>query len=123
MSERATGPWREIFFWPVLPHPRRWHFCAQGEADLTGRPKTVFVKFVGKAGLSHLKIRSRWLDERAKAARRPLLIEHTWDEASGCSKIHTERIASPRRPYEYRILCGPGPVLRSLMMEVESTGR
>jgi len=123
VAQRESGPWREVFFTPVPPHPQRWHVCAQGQADLTGRPKTVFVKFVGRAGLSHLKIRSHWLEERARGAAAPVLVRHVWDEACGCTKIHAERIPSPRRPHEYRITCGPAPVLRSLVMEVESTAR
>jgi len=116
VSASEHGPWREIFVAPVPAHRNRWHFSAQGEVDLAGAGRTAFVKFVGKAGMNEVKVRPHWVDSRAVGARTPLTVRHVWEEAGGCCKIHTERIRPPHKPYGYRIICGPGPKLRSLVM-------
>ena len=122
LAPSPDGPWEPIFHNPVLPHPRRWHFSAQGERALAAGAKTAYVKFVAKAGMNNAKVRAAWLDERAAQAT-PLEITHIWEEASGCCKSHAERIESVEKPYEYELSCGRSPELRSLVMRAGSIRR
>jgi hypothetical protein len=49
-----------------------------------------------------------------------LHVTHVWDDAGG-RKTHTERVAPPfAEPHLYTLACGPGPALRSIIMEAES---
>ncbi|KPK85978.1 MAG: hypothetical protein AMJ81_02335 [Phycisphaerae bacterium SM23_33] len=123
LGPRENGPWRAIFKSPLRPDPNRWHFSAQGERLLDKRVRTVFVKFVGKAGMNNAKVRIHWLENRAGRVRTPLSVTHVWEEASGCCKSHTERVMSFNRPYSYELTCGPGPILRSLVLEADSVRR
>jgi len=115
-----SGRWHPLYEGPVPTDAQRWHFSRQGEATLRSPVPTVFVKFVGKVGMNNAKVRVHWLDDRTRRIHTPLLVDHVWEEGSGCCKMHSERIGRSDRPHQYQIICGPGPALRTLGMRASS---
>jgi len=120
VAASEDGPWRPIFESPVLVERHRWHFSAQGEAELESPAKVAFVKFTGKVGMNAARVRASWTDERLAGLRAPLFITHTWREADGAEREHTEQVASANAPHRYSITCGEEPELRSIRMHVPS---
>jgi len=123
LAESEAGPWRPLFESPLLVERHRWHFDAQGEADLDRPLKTAFVKFVGKVGMINAKVRAHYIDHRAARSQAPLLITHVWEEAGVGRRSHTERVDSPGAPHRYEVACGPRPALRSVILRVEPVAR
>jgi len=119
-SANPDGPWKPLFDEPVKEDPNRWHFSAQGAAGLPVPADAVFVRFAGRVGMKTAKVRGHWLDRRVGRIRPTLSVEHAWQEADGCWKMHTERIRSTSRPHEYVLHCGPDPRLEWIAMQAGS---
>ena len=119
-SASEDGPWTPLFEEPVKEDANRWHFSAQGAATLPAPAAAVFVKFAGRVGMKTAKVRAHWLDGRLREIRPGLSVEHAWQEADGCWKMHTETIRSTDRPHEYVLHCGRGARLGWITMKAAS---
>ena len=122
-SADENGPWHAIYDEPVREVPHRWHFAAEGAAELDRPRERLFVRLIGTAGMKTGRIRLHCTDDRTAAAPPPLTISHEWTEADGAVRKHTQRVASPNASHSYTLTCGQAPRLRRLILRAGSLVR